>query len=367
MEDKQQEFIAWLGEKLQAQDEGDLKKKLEGLGKDEIRQAYEQFLSEADNTVASARLGGKLEYIECLKQFKKGGSIDCGCGGMKIKSKGGKLGKHQLGGMVMARHTDKPAEGTPVKAAPQNYYARMDIGNGQMMKSPLGQEAMQQVRQVGDKYYDMTGFDDINYDFDSKQYSVNQGWFDKTMRERGSVGVGHTDAASFLDWRTQNKPIPREVYPQQVQPPVARGQSQYITPTNISGGGKSGWQGSTQERDAVFAKERMLKAQSTGHRSYQKGGTLKAKPQPNGPQGQGGMQQPMTPEQVQDQKVDEKAMELTMKKNPAARQAEHQAMLTPLELLQQEFDKERLKMNPKPTMTLISKGGKTYGSGKEVK
>lgn len=95
MEDnKQQEFISWLADKLQAQDQNDLKKKIQGLGDDGVRKAYDQFVSEKSD-VQSNRDGGKLQYIRCLRAFAKGGAMEaakCGCGGkmqeggsMKIK------------------------------------------------------------------------------------------------------------------------------------------------------------------------------------------------------------------------------------------------------------------------------------------
>jgi len=99
----QQQFIAWLGDKLQAKDQGDLQKKLQTLGDDGIRKAYDQFTSEKsdaddnqeeaeDNGVQSNKLGGQLHYIKCLQAFAKGGHIEmekCGCGGKMAK--GGEL------------------------------------------------------------------------------------------------------------------------------------------------------------------------------------------------------------------------------------------------------------------------------------
>lgn len=89
MEDNQQEFISWLAGKLEAQDEEDLKQKVKELGDEGIKAAYDQFLT--DN-VQSRKDGGKIQYIKCLQEFKKGGKMGCGCGGMKLslkKEKGG--------------------------------------------------------------------------------------------------------------------------------------------------------------------------------------------------------------------------------------------------------------------------------------
>jgi hypothetical protein len=102
-EDTQKEFISWLGDKLQAQDQADLQKKLQTLGDDGIRKAYDQFTSEKsdvqdnqddaeDNGIQSSKEGGRLQYIKCLQAFAKGGAIEmekCGCGGKM--EKGGAL------------------------------------------------------------------------------------------------------------------------------------------------------------------------------------------------------------------------------------------------------------------------------------
>ena len=102
-EKQQQEFIGWLGDKLQAKDQGDLQKKLQTLGDDGIRKAYDQFVSEKsdaednqeeaeDNGIQTSKDGGKLQYIKCLKAFAKGGIVEmekCGCGGKM--EKGGQL------------------------------------------------------------------------------------------------------------------------------------------------------------------------------------------------------------------------------------------------------------------------------------
>ena len=93
MDDKQQEFQSWLADKLQAKDMDDLKTKVQQMGEDGVRKAYDQFLSEKQQ-VQSNQLGGKLDYIKCLQAFKKGGMMamkKCGCGG-KMED-GGMLSK----------------------------------------------------------------------------------------------------------------------------------------------------------------------------------------------------------------------------------------------------------------------------------
>lgn len=93
MDDKQQEFQSWLADKLQAKDMDDLKQKVQQMGDDGVRKAYDQFLSEKQQVQSNA-LGGKLDYIKCLQAFKKGGMLEmkkCNCGG-KMED-GGMLSK----------------------------------------------------------------------------------------------------------------------------------------------------------------------------------------------------------------------------------------------------------------------------------
>lgn len=126
-DDKQQEFISWLADKLQAQDQTDLKKKLQGLGDEGIRKAYDQFTAEKSD-VQSHKDGGRLSYVKCLQAYARGGAIEaakCGCGGKmkdggavkptiskdkgdrKEMMKGGKMKKHQYGGQVYSFNQNK--------------------------------------------------------------------------------------------------------------------------------------------------------------------------------------------------------------------------------------------------------------------
>lgn len=102
-DNKQQEFVSWLSDKLQAKDQNDLQKKLQTLGDDGIKKAYDQFMDESqdsednggqdqdpDSGVQSNKAGGQLQYIKCLQAFAKGGMLEaskCGCGG-KMKDGG---------------------------------------------------------------------------------------------------------------------------------------------------------------------------------------------------------------------------------------------------------------------------------------
>jgi hypothetical protein len=118
-DDKQQEFIAWLGDKLQASDQKDLQKKIQSLGDDGVRKAYDQFLSEKSQDdsggVASKGAGGRLEYIKCLQAYARGGAMEaakCGCGG-KMKEGGlvnrGKLSIKKDQGSVKDSDVDSTA------------------------------------------------------------------------------------------------------------------------------------------------------------------------------------------------------------------------------------------------------------------
>lgn len=88
MEENQEQFIGWLAEKLSASDDEDLKNKLKQLGDTGIKQAYDEFLAQQAKLTAIKSAGGKLDYIQCLQEFKKGGKLkaSCGCGGMKVST-----------------------------------------------------------------------------------------------------------------------------------------------------------------------------------------------------------------------------------------------------------------------------------------
>lgn len=97
-QDMQQQFVSWLAQKLQAKDEQDLKGKVQQLGQDGIKQAYQAFMQEQQQgaqQVPSQADGGKLEYLRCLKAYKKGGAMamkDCGCDGKeKMMKSGGRV------------------------------------------------------------------------------------------------------------------------------------------------------------------------------------------------------------------------------------------------------------------------------------
>jgi|ERR1041385_2442689 hypothetical protein len=96
-QDNQQQFISWLAEKLGAKDENDLKSKIQSMGQEGIKQAYNAFLQEQQQQVPAQALGGKLEYLRCLQAFKSGGAMkmkECGCGGKM--EKGGKMSMDEM-------------------------------------------------------------------------------------------------------------------------------------------------------------------------------------------------------------------------------------------------------------------------------
>lgn len=93
-QDLQNQFIGWLSEKLQIQDEGQLKEKLKELGEDGIKQAYDQFLKESTQA-QQYKKGGKLEYLKCLQSLKKGGKMEKGCGCGAKMEKGGEVKKKE--------------------------------------------------------------------------------------------------------------------------------------------------------------------------------------------------------------------------------------------------------------------------------
>lgn len=101
-EENQDQFISWLSAMLEATDEEDLKRKVQELGEEGIKNAYNQFMQESTE-IRSNKDGGKLEYIKCLQELAKGGKVNCGCGGVKLslkKDKGGKLSRSYDAGSV---------------------------------------------------------------------------------------------------------------------------------------------------------------------------------------------------------------------------------------------------------------------------
>lgn len=100
-EDMQQQFVSWLAQKLGAKDEQDLKAKMQQLGNDGIKQAYNSFMQEqqqsgGDQQVPQQLQGGKLDYLRCLQAYKKGGKAalaDCGC--TKEMKSGGRVDKNE--------------------------------------------------------------------------------------------------------------------------------------------------------------------------------------------------------------------------------------------------------------------------------
>ena len=95
-EQEQQQFIQWLAKKTGAKTEQDVKQVLAKLqaNKQQFQQVIQQFKTEMaqgqggpseepqQEDMATYSSGGKLSYIDCLK---KGGVVDCGCGGTKMK------------------------------------------------------------------------------------------------------------------------------------------------------------------------------------------------------------------------------------------------------------------------------------------
>lgn len=96
--------------------------------------------------------------------------------------------------------------------------------------------------------------------------------------------------------------------------------------------------------------------------SYQQGGQIQQPQQPQ-PKGQGGpgMMQQLTPEQMENQKVDMKAAELQNKANLQ----QDPSQQSPLERLRAALLPPRPKLRPQPTMKVFSNNGEILGRGKE--
>ena len=111
-DDMQKQFVSWLASKLGAKDENDLKSKMQQLGQDGIKQAYQSFMQEqqqgvqqsGDDQTASVPTqarGGMLEYIQRLQAFKSGGSMRSGARcDSSVETKPAKYGERSDGGKV---------------------------------------------------------------------------------------------------------------------------------------------------------------------------------------------------------------------------------------------------------------------------
>lgn len=78
LDPEMEEFSSWLQEQLEVTDEEDFQTKLEALGEEGIQSAHAAF-KKSKETAPAFKDGGKFSYLECLKKFKEGGSVDCGC------------------------------------------------------------------------------------------------------------------------------------------------------------------------------------------------------------------------------------------------------------------------------------------------
>lgn len=107
MEDKemQNQFIQWLAKKTGVKSEEELKQVLVKLqsNKEQLNQMVQEFKTEigGEQPQPQFKTGGKLAYLNCLEKFKKGGKVDCGCGGVKME-KGAKVPKAFLGAALGA-------------------------------------------------------------------------------------------------------------------------------------------------------------------------------------------------------------------------------------------------------------------------
>lgn len=87
-------FIQYMAKKLNVKNQAELETALTNMGEEKLKAAYDEFKSQP-----SYREGGKLDYLNCLKKFKKGGVMGCGCGGPMKK---GGVVKAQWGAILGA-------------------------------------------------------------------------------------------------------------------------------------------------------------------------------------------------------------------------------------------------------------------------
>jgi len=93
--EESEKFIQYMAKKLKVNSQKELETALQSMGEDKLKSEYEAFKRE-DQPMYKG--GGSLKYIKCLKYFKKGGIVDCGCG--KKMNKGGNIQKAFLGALL---------------------------------------------------------------------------------------------------------------------------------------------------------------------------------------------------------------------------------------------------------------------------
>ena len=91
-ENKENLFVSYLYNVLEAKDEKDFDSKLQSLGDEDIATLQKDFEEQYSNMqVQKQQLGGKLESIKHLKKGGKLGKSDCPCNKIVLKKVGGKI------------------------------------------------------------------------------------------------------------------------------------------------------------------------------------------------------------------------------------------------------------------------------------
>lgn len=151
MEDQemQAKFIQWLAQKTGAKTEDELKQVIMKLqsDKNQMQQVMQEFQTEMSGGQPTLqKSGGKLAYLQCLSQFRKGGKVDCGCGGVKME-KGSKVPKAFLGAVMGAiKGAGAIAKGGTSLAKGANALAKVGkIAGGVQKAVGIGQQFMGQL------------------------------------------------------------------------------------------------------------------------------------------------------------------------------------------------------------------------------
>jgi len=324
MNDNQEEFISWLAGKLDAADEGDLKNKLEELGDDGIKQAYDQFLQDM---VSVKREGGRIDYIKCLQAFKKGGKTGCGCSGMTLKlskDKGGKLersfnGKAVKGlnpkKVIMGQGADGVLGGRPALKRQQGGVVNTLITDNFRVDSPLATSPI-----------------------------VNQG---VAIAPTISLSQRLQQAAQkFLLAKQAPAPVPVQLG---ATTPLA-GQPNPLGTLAIPKVGQM----NQEQQVPQQAVQQGQQLPSPAAKQFQQGGKLQSQPKAGAPTTGGNVMQPLTPEQVQEQKVDKKVMEIEGKKGP-------RDILTPMDILMEQVRPKQIKAKPEKEIKIYIKNDRMFG------
>lgn len=313
-------------------------------------------LTPQTSSIAKNEEGGKLEYLRCLEEFKKGGKMGCGCGGMKLSMKKDK------GGKLEASYSSKSVKGLNPKKVKMGQGADGVLGGMPTLKRQFGgpitskQDGTRvQPKQVGkvmqgaDVDLDLLAFAVKNgQEFNVPEY---QAFAARKFKEMHGRDITPQDVAKLS--QRQTNPADEEMFDSLISYPdmINRGME------------KNGELQRNIREASLQLRERRKVVQPTKEyiqkrlNVHAQGGTIQQQPaQPNKGQAQGnGQAQMPSPEQIENQKIDMKATELLVKKNQRV------DAMTPMDTLMQQLKPKQIKAPKEKTIKIMFDKGRVFG------